>query len=78
MSWTLNVARMGDSRGAYMDLAGKPEKSGPLARPSRRWKDNIKMDLQEVGWRAVDWIDLVQDRGRWRTVVSSVMNLRFP
>ena len=54
---------------------GKPEGKKPLGRPKRRWDDNIKMDLQEVGW---DWIDVVQDRDNWRALVSTVMNLRFP
>jgi hypothetical protein len=58
-------------------LVGKPEVKRPLGRPRRRWEDNIKMDLQEVG-RGMDWIDLAQDRDRWRALVSTVMNLRVP
>jgi hypothetical protein len=67
---------MGERRGAYRILVGRPEGKRPLERPRRRWEDNIKMDLREVGWWGVDWIDLVQDRDRWRAVVSAVMNLR--
>jgi hypothetical protein len=68
---------MGEVRGAYRILVGRPEGSRPLGRPRRRWEDNIKMDLQEVGW-GMDWIDMAQDRDRWRALVSAVMNLRFP
>jgi hypothetical protein len=57
---------------------GKPEGKRPLGRPRRRWVDNIRMDLGEVGWSDVDWIDLVQDRNRWRAVVNSVLNLPVP
>ena len=57
---------------------GKPEGKRPLGRPRRRWEDNIKMDLQEVGCRGVDWIDLAQNRDRWRELVNAVMNLRVP
>jgi hypothetical protein len=55
-----------------------PREGRPLGRPRRRWEDNIKMDLQEVGWGGMDWIDMAQDRDRWRTLVSAVMNLRVP
>jgi hypothetical protein len=72
------VARMGEERGVYRILVGKPEGSGPLGRPRRRWVDNIRMDLQEVGCGHVDWIGLVQVRDMWRTLVSAVMNLRVP
>jgi hypothetical protein len=65
---------MGERRGVYGFLVGKAEVKGPLAKPRRRWKDNIKMDLQEVGW-GIGWIDQAQDRGRWRAVVNAVMNL---
>jgi hypothetical protein len=68
---------MGEERGAYRILVGRPEGRRPLGRPRRRWEDNIKMDLQEVGW-GMDWIELAQDRDRWRTFVTVVMNLRFP
>jgi hypothetical protein len=69
---------MGERRGAYRALVGKPEGRRPLARPRHRWEDNIKMDLQEVGWGGVDWIDLAQDRDRWWAVVYTVMNLWVP
>ena len=79
MRWAGHVARMGEERGAFRVLVGKPEgKRPPLGRPRRRWVDNIRMDLQEVGCGYVDWIGLVQDRERWRTLVSAVMNLRVP
>jgi hypothetical protein len=69
---------IGENRNAYRLLVGKPEGKRLLGRPRRRWVDNIRMDLGEVGWGDVDWIDLVQDRNRWRAVVSSVLNLRVP
>ena len=65
-------------RGAYRVLVGKPEGKRPLGRPRRRWEDNIRMDLQEVGCGYMDWIGLAQDRDRWRTLLSAVMNLRVP
>ena len=68
------MARMGDKRGAYWVMVGKPEGKRPRGRPSRRWEDNIKIDLQNVGWEHMDWIDLAQDRDRWRAVVNVVMN----
>jgi hypothetical protein len=77
MSWAGHVARMGEKRGAYRILVGRPEGRRPLGRPRRRWEDNIKIDLQEVGWDR-DWIDLAQDRHRWRALVNAVMNLRVP
>jgi hypothetical protein len=69
---------MGEKRNAYRLLVGKPEGKRPLGRPRRRWMDNIRMDLGEVGWSAVDWIRLAQDRNRWRALVNSVLNLRVP
>ena len=78
MRWAGHVARMVEERGVYRVLVGKPEGRRPLGRPRRRWADNIRMDLQEVGCGYVDWIGLVQDRDRWRTLVSAVMNLRVP
>ena len=78
MRWAGHVARIGEERGAYRVLVGKPEEKRPLGRRRRRWVDNIRMDLQEVGCGYVDWIGLAQDRDRWRTLVSAVMNLRVP
>ena len=69
---------MGEERGVYRVLVGKPEGKKPLGRPRHRCADNVKMDLQEVGCGYVDWIGLAQDRDRWRTLVSAVMNLRVP
>jgi len=76
MRWAGHVARMGEERGEYRVLVGKTEGRRPLWRPRRRWVDNIRMDLQEVGSGYMDWIELAQDRNRWRTLVSAVMNLR--
>ena len=78
MKWAGHVARMGVGRGVHRVLVGKPEGRRPLGRPRRRWVDNIRMDLQEVGCGYMDWIGLAQDRDRWRTLVSAVMNLRVP
>ena len=69
---------MGEERGVYMVLVIKPEGRRALGRPRRRWVDNIRMDLQEVGCVYMDWIGLAQDRDRWRTLVSAVMNIRVP
>jgi hypothetical protein len=69
---------MGEVMGAYNILVGRPEGRRLLGRPKRRWEDNIKMDLAEIGFRDVDWIHLAQDRDRWRAVVNTVMNLRVP
>jgi hypothetical protein len=66
---------MGEGRGAYRVLVGRPEGRRPLGRPRSRWEDNIKMDLQEVGWEGMDLIDMAQDRDRWRALVSALMNL---
>ena len=73
-----HVARMGKRRGAYRVLVGKSEGKRQLGRPGRKWDDNIKMDLQEVGGGCGDWMELAQDRDRWRALVSTVMNLRVP
>jgi hypothetical protein len=69
---------MGEERGVYRVLVGKPERKRPLGRPRHRWVNNIRMDLQEVGYGYLDWIGLAQDRDRWRTHVSAVMSLRVP
>jgi hypothetical protein len=69
---------MEEKRGAYRILVGRPEGRRPLGRPRRRWEDNIKMDLQEVGWVGMDWIELAQDRDRWWALVNEVMNVVFP
>jgi len=76
MKWAGYVARMGKERWLYRVLVGKPEGKRPLGRPRRRWVDNIRMDLQQVGCGYMDWIGLTQDRDRWRTLVSAVMNLQ--
>jgi hypothetical protein len=78
MRWAGPVARMGEVRGAYNILVGKPEGWRPLGRPRRRWENNIKMDLREIWFGDVDWIHLAQNRDRWWAVVNTVMNLRFP
>ena len=78
MRWAGHVARMWERRGVYRVLVEKPEGKRPLERSRRRWDDNIKMDLQEVGCGSVDWIELVQDRDRWRGLFTAVMNLRVP
>jgi hypothetical protein len=69
---------MGEKRGLYRVLVGKLKGKRPLGRPRRRWEDNIKMDLQELGCEGVDFMELAQDRDRWRALVTAVMNLRVP
>jgi hypothetical protein len=66
---------MGEKRNVYRVLMGKSEGNRPLGRPRRRWKDGIRMDVREIGWGSVDWIQLAQDRGRWRALVNTAMNL---
>jgi hypothetical protein len=78
LRWAGHVASMGEGRCVYRVLVGKPEGKRPLGRPRRRWEDNIRMDLQEVGCGCEYWIGLVQDRDRWRALVSAVRNLRVP
>jgi hypothetical protein len=70
MRLTGNVARIGEKKNAYRILVGNPEENRPLGRPGRRWVDSIKMDLREIGWDGIDWIDLSQDRDQW------IMNLQ--
>jgi hypothetical protein len=76
MRWAGHVARMGEKRNAYRFLVRNPEGKGPLGRPRRRWVNNIKMDLLEIGWSDVDLICLAQDRDKWRALVNAVMNFR--
>ena len=78
MRWAGHVARMGERRGVHRVLVGRPEGKRPLGRPRRRWEDNSKMDLREVGGGCEDWMELAEDRDRWRALVSTVMNLRVP
>jgi hypothetical protein len=77
MRWTEHEAHIGDRRGAYRVLVGKPEGKRALGRPRHRWEDIIKMDLQEVGCGGMDWIELAQGKDRWRAHVNAVMNLTF-
>ena len=78
MKWAWNVARMGEMKGAYRVLVGKPKEKRQLGTPRRRWEDNIKMDLHETKRGGMDWVDLAQDRVRWWALVNAAMNLRVP
>ena len=78
MRWARHVVRMAEGRGVHRVLVGKPEGKRPLRRPRRRWEDNIKMDIQEVGGSCGDWMELAQDRDMWRALVGTVRNLRVP
>ena len=78
MRWAGQVARMGEGRNVHRVLVGKPERKRPLGRPRRRWEDNIKMDLREVGCGGEDWMELAQDRDRWRALVNMVMKFQVP
>jgi hypothetical protein len=78
MRWAGQVARMGEKRNAYRILVGKPEGKRPLGRPRRRWVGNIKMDLRDIGWDGVDWIDMAQDMDQWRVLVNVVLNVLVP
>jgi hypothetical protein len=73
MRWTGHVTRIGERKGVYRVLVGKPEEERPLGRPKRRWENNIKRS--EMWWGGLDWIDLAPDRNRWRALVNTVMNL---
>jgi hypothetical protein len=74
MKWAGHVVRMGEGRGVYRVLVGKPEGKRPLGRPRRRWEDHFKMNLQEVRCGDMDWIQLAQDKDRWRTLANAVIN----
>jgi hypothetical protein len=76
MRWAGHVARVGEERKLYKVLVGKAEGKRPLGRPRRKWEDGFGMDLREIGWGSVEWIQLAQDRDRCRAVVNAVMNLR--
>jgi len=78
MRWAGHVVRIGEVRGVYRGLVGKSEGKRPLGRPKRRWEDNIKMDLLEVGCGRMDWMELAQDMDRWRALVNATINLPFP
>jgi hypothetical protein len=78
MRWAGHVARMGEGRGVHRILVGKPERRKPLGRPRRRWEDNIKRDLQEVGGGGGDWMERAEDSDSWRALVSRVMKFRVP
>jgi hypothetical protein len=78
MKWAGHVARMGEKTKSYRILVGKPEGKRPLGRPRRKREENIRMDLREIGWGGMDWIDLAQDREQWRALVNTVMNIRVP
>ena len=78
LRWAVHVAVMGERRGVYRVLVGKPEGKRPLVKPRRRWEDNIKLDLRETGCGNMEWIDLAEDRDRWQTFVNVVMNFRVP
>jgi hypothetical protein len=78
MRWAGYVGRIGEKRNAYRIFVGNPEGKRPLGSPRLRWVDNIKMDLREIGWYGMDWIDLAQDRDQWRAFVNVVINLRIP
>ena len=78
MRWAAHVAHMGERRGVYRVLVGKPEGKRPFGRPRNRWEDNIKIYLQEVGCGSMDWIELAQDKERWWALVNVVMNIQVP
>jgi hypothetical protein len=78
MRWAGNIVRTGERKGVYRVLVENAEGKRPLGRQRRRWENNIKMDIQEVGWGDMIWMELTQGRGRWRALLNAVINLRFP
>jgi hypothetical protein len=78
MRWAENVARMVEERGVHRVLVGKPEGKRPMGRHRRRWEDNIKVDIQEVGEGRGNWMEIAQDKDGWRAIVSTVKNIRIP
>jgi hypothetical protein len=78
MKWAGHVARIRDKTNAYRKFVGKLDGKRPLWRPRRRWVDNIKIDLREIGWGGLDWIDVAKDRDKWRALLNTAMNLRVP
>jgi hypothetical protein len=78
LRWVGHVARTGEKSNAYRILVGKPEGKRPRGRRRRRWVDNIKINLRDIGWDVMDWIDLAQDRDQWRALMNTVMNLHVP
>ena len=78
MQWAEHVARMGEKRGVYRVLVGKPEGNSPLVKSRHRWEGNVRMNLQDVGCGVVDWVELAQDRDRWPALVTVVVNLWVP
>ena len=78
LRWAGHVARMEDGRSAFKILTGKPTGKRPLGRPRRRWEDNIRMDIEEIGIIAGNWVDSAQDRTYWRALVNAALNLRVP
>ena len=78
MRWAGHVARIEEGRNAFKILTGKPTVKRPLGRPRRRWEDNIRMDLEEIGIYAGNWVDSAQDRNYWRGLVNAALNLRVP
>jgi hypothetical protein len=78
MKCAWHVAGMGEKRNVYRILVGKPESKSPLGKPRRRCVSNIKMDLREIGWNGMDWIDLTQDRDQWKALVNTIINFRVP
>jgi hypothetical protein len=78
MRWSGHVAQKGPKWNAYRISVGKPDEKRPVGKPRHRWVDNIKLDLKGIGWGGVDWIELAQDRDRWRALVNTVMNFRVP